>query len=278
MDTVAFRRVYQQAVDDILPFLTPDRLAVVARHNPGWQPDKFNHEAYLRTSEVRYIAALDIYASHASPPDQLRTLEVGGFMAAFPLALTRIGVQSTLSEKYGYYYGAFDDLRDFITAEGVDVWDLDLTEPVKPFPSERFDIVTAMAIIEHLAHSPRVLLEQCRNLLDAGGRLVLDTPNLGYWPTRIGALRGRSPMAPIEHVFHADIPFTGHHREYTEAELRAVIEWSGMRVEALSTCNYSPWPDGRWWMRVAADLPRKRVRALRELLLVCASNDGTSAA
>ena len=31
--------------------------------------------------------------------------------------------------------------------------------------------------------------------------------------------------------YQAEIPFTGHHREYAPAELRMVIEWSGLSVE-----------------------------------------------
>ena len=272
VDIQAFRRAYRQAVADIVPFLTADRLAVVARHNPGWDPGAFDHVAYLRTSEVRYVTALQTFERNggAAGGGVLRTLEVGGFMAAFPLALARLGLRATLSEEYGYYYGAFDELRDYVAAEGVEIWDLDLTQPIDPFPSDRFDLVTAMAILEHLAHSPKVMLSNCRDLLGSGGKFVLDVPNIAYWPIRAGLLRGVSPLPPIAHVFHSEAPFTGHHREYTESELRDVLEWSGLGIDELLTYNYSPWPDKRLHMRLIADLPRTAFRSMRELLLVCA--------
>jgi 2-polyprenyl-3-methyl-5-hydroxy-6-metoxy-1,4-benzoquinol methylase len=272
VDVGAFRRRYRQAVADVLPFLTPDRLAVIARHNPGWDPRAFDHEEYLRNSETRYVTALETFMRNggAGEAGALRVLEVGGFMAAFPIALARVGVRTTLSEEYDYYYGAFDALRDYATAEGVEIWPLDLTEPLEQLPTARFDLVTAMAILEHLAHSPRTLLRNCRELLAENGRLVADLPNIAYWPTRLGLLRGQSPLAPIAQVYDAEVPFTGHHREYTSRELRAVLTWSGFTVDELLTYNYSPWPDRRLLRRLIADLPRTWIPELRELLMACA--------
>jgi len=272
VDVGAFRRAYRQAVADVMPFLTADRLAVVARHNPGWDPSSFNPEEYLRNSETRYVTALETFARNGGSAEggQLRVLEVGGFMAAFPIALARVGVRTTLSEEYDYYYGAFDPLRDYAAAEGVEIWALDLTEPLEELPAGRFDLVTAMAILEHLAHSPRTLLHNCRDLLADSGRFVADLPNIAYWPTRLGLLRGQSPLAPIAHVYDAQIPFTGHHREYTASELRAVLGWSGLAVDELLTFNYSRWPDRRLRARLVADLPRTWIPSMRELLMACA--------
>jgi SAM-dependent methyltransferase len=176
----------------------------------------------------------------------------------------------TLSERYDYYDGAFDELRDFLAGEGVEIWDLDLSEPLEPLPSERFDLVAAMAILEHLAHSPRPLLRNAHALLAEGGRLVADVPNIAYWPVRLGLLRGRSPLAPIRDIYEAQTPFTGHHHEYTAAELAAVLEWSGFAVDELQTLNYTPWPDRRLSRRLVADWPRRRFASMREVLLACA--------
>ena len=76
------------------------------------------------------------------------------------------GFPVTLSEKFAYYYGAFDDLRGFLEGEGIEVWDEDLTEPLDPPRAERFELVTALAILEHLASTPRPLME---NLAGAPG-------------------------------------------------------------------------------------------------------------
>ncbi|HEY6329496.1 MAG TPA: methyltransferase domain-containing protein, partial [Blastocatellia bacterium] len=53
---------------------------------------------------------------------------------------------------------------------------------------ERFDLVVAIEIIEHLA-SPRHFISSCLGLLRPEGFLVLTTPNLESWLSRIKFLR-----------------------------------------------------------------------------------------
>lgn len=275
IDLSAFGPVYREAVRDLAPFLTPDRLEVIARHNPGWRPERFDAVAYLETSEARYAAALAVFERNGGQAagEELRVLDVGGFMGPLPLALVRLGARVTLSEHYAYYDGAFDELRDYLIAQGVEVWDLDLSEALGSPPDERFDLVLAMAILEHLPSSPRPLLLNARGLLDEAGRFVVDVPNIAYWPKRVGLLRGISPLPAMADVYHAESPFTGHHHEYTAAELAQVLTWSGLAVEEVVTLNYTPWPDGPFWRRIAADWPRRRFASLREVLLACASRD-----
>ncbi len=193
-----FGRVYREAAADIVPFLTPERLEVIGRHNPGWKPGRFDASAYLETSEIRYAAALAAFERHGGEAVEgpLRVLDVGGFMGALPLAMARLGAQVTLSENYGYYEGAFDELRDYLAAEGVEIWNLDLSEPLESVPADRFDLVAAMAILEHLPSSPRPLLLNAKALLAESGRLVVDVPNIAYWPNRVGLHARHQPATP----------------------------------------------------------------------------------
>ena len=276
IDLTTFGPVYREAVKDIAPFLTPDRLEVIARHNPGWRPERFDAVAYLETSEARYAPALSVFERNGgrAASEELRVLDVGGFMGTLPLALARLGARVTLSEHYDYYEGAFDELRDYLLEQGVEVWDLDLSEPLGSQPDDRFDLVLAMAILEHLPSSPRPLLLNARGFLAETGRLVVDVPNIAYWPKRIGLLRGISPLPLMADIYGAEAPFTGHHHEYTTAELAQVLTWSGLAVDEVVTLNYTPWPDDRFWRRIAADWPRRWFGSFREVLLACASSDG----
>jgi hypothetical protein len=54
---------YQQAVREIVPFLTAKRIEAVARHNPGWQ--HLDLAAYLENSQLRYQSALNLFQRHA---------------------------------------------------------------------------------------------------------------------------------------------------------------------------------------------------------------------
>ena len=144
----------------------------------------------------------------------------------------------------------------------MEIWNLDLSEPLESVPEDRFDLVAAMAILEHLPSSPRPLLLNAKALLSENGRLVVDVPNIAYWPNRIGLLRGISPLPRMADVYHSEPPFTGHHHEYTVDELVDVLTWSGLSVDEIVTLNYTPWPDRRL-LRIAADWPRKRFARMR---------------
>jgi SAM-dependent methyltransferase len=269
IDADDFRRAYRRAVEDVLPYFDRERLKKVAAHNPGWGPDRHDIRAYLRASEQRYVHALGLIdESDGAVVERSRILDVGGFFAAFPLALARLGCPVTLSEKYAYYYGAFDDLRGMLEHEGVQVWDEDLTEPMPP-RDERFDVILAMAIIEHLHSTPKPLMDNVTRLLSDSGKLVLEVPNIAYWPKRLGALLGGSVHPPLRDVYEAAVPFTGHHREYTIDELRDLVAWSGLDLCGERAFNYTPEPErGLYWLLWS--WPRRHLPSAREVLMVCA--------
>jgi 2-polyprenyl-3-methyl-5-hydroxy-6-metoxy-1,4-benzoquinol methylase len=267
-----FADAYPRAVDDVLRYITPAGLDLLARHNPGWQSGSFDVAGYLRASETRYLAALDVYSRCGGRlGESVPVLDVGGFLGAFPLAMARAGSAVTISERYDYYYGAFDELRAMLEAEGVAVWDADLTQEGME-TDDRFELVANMAMLEHLANSPRPLMANMRRCLSEDGRLVVEVPNIAYWPNRMAALRGRSLHPPLQHVFDAADPYTGHHREYTAGELRDLLDWTGYRLLELTTVAYTP-PRGDGLGARLLDWPRFRLASARELLLACAERD-----
>jgi hypothetical protein len=252
IDRRKFQQVYRQAVGDIDPFLTRESQAVIARHNLGLHPDRFDMRRYLRASERRYVVAVDQFNAHCGAAELDTTaLDVGGFLGAFPLALARMGVPVTLVEEYGYYHGAFDDLKAFLEREGIEVWPADFTQPLRPQPEHRFALVTNMAMIEHLPSSPRLLMDNLRACVADRGLLIVEVPNIAYWPNRLRALRGQSIHQGFDLYFASEPPFMGHHREYTVAELRDLLRWSGFAVEAIDVHNYSlSLREGGWFRRL----------------------------
>jgi len=76
-------------------------------------------------------------------------------------------------------------------------------------------------------------------MLAPQGRLYLEVPNLAYWPKRIGLLRGRSPLAPLEEVYDSAEPYLGHHREFTRADLRRLAELAGLATLRERAYTYS---------------------------------------
>jgi 2-polyprenyl-3-methyl-5-hydroxy-6-metoxy-1,4-benzoquinol methylase len=113
-----------------------------------------------------------------------------------------------------------------------------------------------MAILEHYPHSQRTFMHHVRRMLSPGGSLYVEVPNLAYWHKRIGLLLGHSPLPAIEDVYHSDVPFTGHHREFTIHDLRQLARLSGLNIRKEKCYNYS----------VSASLLRQPAQTLANFL------------
>ena len=241
----AFSSTYRAAVREIIAAL-PANQSAIAKHNVGWRTGNFDPGQYLLDSETRYRKALRVIESAGAQ----RVLDVGGFLAAFPLALSRLGLSVSIAEKFGYYEHALDGVSDRLKANAIEVIDIDFTEPanvgaIRP----SFDAVTCMAVAEHLAHTPRHLMENIRSVLKPGGALVFEVPNLAYWPRRFAFFfKGKSVLSPVEDVYHSAVPYTGHHREYTLADARYVASQAGFEIVSEETFNYSI--PGSLWNRL----------------------------
>lgn len=259
-----FSRIYRECVEEIIRRL-PEDWAAFSKHNVGWRKEVFNFRQYLSFSETRYVRALHVLLSDSSR----RILDVGGFLAAFPLALRRLGLEVSIAEKYGYYDNALDVIVEHLLSQGVQVLDLDFTEPQSKLDglAQTFDAVTCMAVAEHLAHSPRALMENLHTVLKPGGTLVFEVPNLAFWPRRVAFFfHGRTVLAPIEHVYHSAVPFTGHHREYTLADAHYVVREGGFEVVADYMFNYSV--DGQGLLHRLKHAPAILFREYAEIILL----------
>jgi len=236
-----FSSVYQACVCEMAQRMPTDWSAL-AKHNAGWRKGRFDAKDYLVTSEIRYWHALRFMMGEGVQ----RVLDVGGFLGSFPLALKRLGYDVAIAERYGYYGNAMEQIASHLAASGVRVIDADLTEPTG-IPQDlkcQFDALTCMAVAEHLAHSPMMLMENLRDGLRPGGALLFEVPNVAYWPKRFAFFfRGETVHAPIAEVYHSAIPFTGHHREYTLQDARYVLTEAGFEIAEEQTFNYTVGPN-----------------------------------
>ena len=91
----------------------------------------------------------------------------------------------------------FDSSRDALSlaaARGIEPrpWRIG-EEPCPAVPAE-FDFVVAAYIIEHVVDTDEFLFELWR-ILKPGGFLILTTPNLGFWISRLRLLLGKPPWS-----------------------------------------------------------------------------------
>src|SRR6185437_15306135 len=147
-------------------------------------------------------------------------LEIGSLFGQFPLTLQRLGYRATAVDRYRTYAGAFDAYLDLLRREGVTVVET-TREREGEMVSElgAFDAVLSMAVIEHIPHTPRLFLESLVSHVKPGGILVLDTPNIARYWNRKRLAAGDTIHQDIEKQYASDIPYEGHHREYTRAEM-----------------------------------------------------------
>lgn len=78
-------------------------------------------------------------------------------------------------------------------ARGLDITEGDLNRRM-PFEPASFACVYGLSSLEHLLH-PCHFLQECRRVLEPGGRLVLLTPNISTYFTAAQILLGRMPSS-----------------------------------------------------------------------------------
>jgi 2-polyprenyl-3-methyl-5-hydroxy-6-metoxy-1,4-benzoquinol methylase len=91
-----------------------------------------------------------------------------------------------------------------------------------PFPDAAFDVVTLLAVLEHLAH-PRAMVEEVARVLKPGGRVVLTVPSMAARPV-LEFLAYRLGV-----VSEAEI--RDHKQYYNRGLLRSLMRDSGLVIE-----------------------------------------------
>lgn len=163
---------------------------------------------------------------------------------------------------------AAPEMKAAAESRGIKVYTFDLNGRW-PFESERFDVVFASQVIEHL-HNTRLFVEETYRVLKFGGTAIITTENLcsllncialclGYTPFSLMQLCGRymgNPLGlhynepitehvPIDHPAFSGV--SGHVRVLTVRQARELFTWAGFEADVRSI-SVLPLPD--WLSRV----------------------------
>lgn len=76
---------------------------------------------------------------------------------------------------------------------GFNATSCDLSAEQLPYPSNYFDIITSIEVIEHL-YTPDMFFQEVYDKLKPNGLLLVSTPNLASWANRILMLFGQLPL------------------------------------------------------------------------------------
>jgi len=170
-----------------------------------------------------------------------RVLELGAYMQITPALGCVLGYR----EVRGAYLGALgDSSQKLATAAGKQIFScrfdhFDAELDRYPYDDSTFDCVLACEIFEHFLHDPMHMLAESWRILDAGGTLLLTTPNVAS-ATAVARTLEQSGN-PQLYSKYADPrgassrEEVGHMREYTPAELREVLEAAGFEIVHLFT-------------------------------------------
>jgi glycosyltransferase involved in cell wall biosynthesis/SAM-dependent methyltransferase len=117
-----------------------------------------------------------------------------------------------------------------ITIDPVDVE----IDPL-PYPSNSFDVVTCLEVLEHLGRDPMHTLWEINRVLKPGGILVLTTPNVVSSRSVRAVLTGYHPQ--LWSNFLQTGGHDRHNREYTPREIRYLLERAGLSKDRVETHN-----------------------------------------
>jgi 2-polyprenyl-3-methyl-5-hydroxy-6-metoxy-1,4-benzoquinol methylase len=225
-----------RAVDAVVERITNHDFSSLAEHSPELTGNAW--PVYLRCSIARMVhmaAALERRGIRSG-----RILDYGSYFGNISLMFRERQFEVEAVDGYATYGAAFGSIVEMLRQAGVMVRDFnDVGRDLHGLPTDHFDVIFCMGVIEHIPHTARTLLQPLNRVLKPGGWLVIDTPNIAYLYNRQRLARGESVMATIASQYYADPPFEGHHREYTAAELVWMLRQIGHRDIGVELFNYS---------------------------------------
>ena len=154
-----------------------------------------------------------------------RILDIG--CGSFPLFLE----QTSFREKFGIDQLVSDVQKDEWARRSVTLiqWDVD-PESVLPFPDDHFDVVTMLAVFEHI-EKPRLVptASEIRRVLRPGGIYVLTTP--ARWTDPI-----LSALSRIRLVSQAEID--EHKETHTRKSIAEILFHAGFSRKRIMTGSF----------------------------------------
>ena len=124
------------------------------------------HYANLKDFGKREIETFILFGKYFFPESTINKLEIDK-----SISLIDIGC----GDKY-LKYGCDEYNIDYV---GIDFSDCNIEKEYLDYPDNSFDIVTSLALLEHL-YDPSILISEAYRILKPNGIFVLSTPNWRY--------------------------------------------------------------------------------------------------
>ena len=229
------------ATEAILGTLAGVDFSALARHSRGLLG--YEWTAYHRCNVVRAVRVARALGDARAAPR--RILDFGAYFGNFSVMAALLGFQVDAVDSFEAYAPALDRAQALMRGRGVSVIDFKTAGfDLLGLTSASYDAVLCLGVIEHIPHSPKDMLEAIDRVLKPDGTLILDTPSLAYLYKREALAAERTIFPPIADPVHTEPPFEGHHREFTTAEVRWMLEQLGHRAIEVDTFGFSAYAMG----------------------------------
>jgi 2-polyprenyl-3-methyl-5-hydroxy-6-metoxy-1,4-benzoquinol methylase len=197
----------------------------------GVEPD-FIHRGHS-TNWHRPVAIIRQLLEHLRPGDTY--IDIGAGAGVIPRMVKNSGLDVRVIVVDAEYSGEIP--VNALAGTGIET--MLATVGVTPVPLEdgTADVVFAGDVIEHLPHSPRPFMLECKRLLRPGGVLVLETPNAVCLRTRLKMAAGISNWTTLDGIYGPDIN-VHHHKEYTADELGHLFGKAGFWPITVTTFEH----------------------------------------
>lgn len=146
-----------------------------------------------------------------------------------------------------------------VRSKGYKATAVDLNNETLPFPDNYFDSITLLAVLEHV-FDPYIVIREIHRVLQPGGWLIIDVPNVASFTNRIRILLGYLP------VTSGDPGWDGGHLHYfTKYALDKFLVSEGFEILVRKATGGRPYLR-EWWLSLLAG----------ELIYSCKKSDGQS--
>lgn len=203
----------------------------------------------------RYIKTLNWLEMHYPRSDSATSLprvcDLGGYFGIISHSIRSLGYDVDLVDNYSRISGSeMRALQRWWEVARISPHHCDLQDPELelPFADSSFDVVALLAVIEHFASSPRLVLQETYRILRPGGHLILDTPHAGALGVRLGfLLHGEGVWSNIDDFYAGDIPYWGHKRCYSRRELEYILREAGFQTVTVDLFELAGRDHSRSW-------------------------------
>jgi len=222
---IAKTKYFKMLEDEIETFIN--------EYNQNNTSDNYGLLNNARPEFIRYAITLEFLEEMVVSSNNkiLKCIDIGGHLGIFSGLINKVGFEATnLDSKSHFDDVLFKNALRYMEEKKVKFIDADLMSPGFKISIEDqyFDAVIFQAVIEHLPHSPKLILDEINRILKNNGSFIMCTPNGGQVGLRLKMLRkGDWPYWGLKEFYDSEIPFLGHHRLYSINDLDSMAKWAG---------------------------------------------------